>query len=95
MGTEGVVRVCLDAIEAGVITADQVPAESGLNAEVVAALKVVEDWDLSDEWRWWNTPVDERGAVPDFPSPFALAAQCREMDAEGRSARAAELCRCG
>ena len=30
---------CLDAIEAGVITADQIPPESGLNDEVVAALK--------------------------------------------------------
>lgn len=32
----------LDAIEAGVITADQIPPESGLNTEVVAALKAVE-----------------------------------------------------
>src|SRR5690242_17148073 len=38
---------CLDAIEAGVITADQIPPESGLNTEVVAALKAVEEWDLS------------------------------------------------
>ena len=75
--------VCLDAIQAGVITADQIPPESGLNAEVIAALKVVEDWDLSDEWRWCNTPVDERGAYPIFQAHFALGAQCREVEADG------------
>jgi hypothetical protein len=30
---------CLDAIEAGALTAEEIPAESGLNHEVVAALK--------------------------------------------------------
>lgn len=75
--------VCLDAIDAGVITADQIPPESGLNAEVIAALKVVKNWDLSDEWRWCNTPVDERGAYPIFQAHLALAAQCREVEADG------------
>jgi hypothetical protein len=32
----------LDAIEAGLTTADQIPQQSGLNDEVIAALKVVE-----------------------------------------------------
>ena len=74
---------CLDAIEAGVITADQIPPESGLNSEVVAALKAVEEWDLSDEWHWCNTPVDERGEYPIFQAHLALAAQCREVEADG------------
>ncbi len=73
----------LDAIEAGVITADQIPPESGLNAEVIAALKVVEDWDLSDEWRWCNTAVGERGEYPIFQAHLARAAQCREVEADG------------
>ena len=74
---------CLDAIEAGVITADQIPPESGLNTEVVAALKAVEEWDLSDEWHWCNTPVGERGEYPIFQAHLALAAQCREVEADG------------
>ncbi len=73
---------CLDAIEAGVITADQIPLESGLNTEVVAALKAVEEWDLSDEWHWCNTPVGERGEYPIFQAHLAVAAQCREVDAD-------------
>lgn len=72
---------CLDAIEAGVVTAEQIPPESGLNAEVIAALKAVEDWDLSDEWRWCNTPVGERGEYPILQALFALGAQCREIEA--------------
>src|ERR1700677_1187730 len=47
---------CLDAIEAGVITADQIPPESGLNTEVVAALTAVEECDLSDQWVWHTAP---------------------------------------
>jgi hypothetical protein len=74
--------VCLDAIEAGVITADQIPPESGLNDEVIAALKFVADWDLSDEWRWCNTPVDERGDYPILQAYFALGSQCRAIEAE-------------
>jgi hypothetical protein len=73
---------CLDAIEAGVITADQIPPESGLNAGVVAALKAVEDWDLSDEWLWFNSPVGERGEYPIVQAYFALGAQDREIEAE-------------
>jgi len=72
----------LDAIEAGLVTADQIPLESGLNAEVIAALKAVEDWDLSDEWRWCNTPVAERGDYPILQAYFALGAQCREIEIE-------------
>jgi hypothetical protein len=72
---------CLDAIEAGVITADQIPPESGLNAGVVAALKA-EDWDLSDEWLWFNSPVGERGEYPIVQAYFALGAQDREIEAE-------------
>lgn len=64
------------------ITADQIPAESGLNDEVVAALKVVADWDLSDEWRGCNTPVGVRGEYPILQAYFALGAQCREIEAE-------------
>jgi hypothetical protein len=60
-----------------VITADQIPPESGLNDEVIAALKAVEDWGLSDESRWCNTPVDERGGYPILQAYFALGAQCR------------------
>jgi hypothetical protein len=71
---------CLDAIEAGVITADQIPPESRLSDEVVAALKVVKDWDLSAEWRWCNTPVDGRGEYPILQAYFALGAQCREIE---------------
>lgn len=78
---------CLDAIEAGVITADQVPPESGLNDEVVAALKVVEDWDLYEEWRWRNTAVDQRGEYPILAAYFALGAQCRQIEAELESQR--------
>lgn len=73
---------CLDAIEAGVITADQIPPESGLNAEVVAALKAVEEWDLSDEWHWCNTPVGERGEYPILQAHLTVAAQCREIEAD-------------
>jgi hypothetical protein len=73
---------CLDSIEAGTFSADQIPPESGLNDEVVAALKAVEDWDLSDEWRWWNTPVGERGEYPILQAYFVLGAQCREIEAE-------------
>jgi len=79
--------VSLDAIEAGVITADQIPPESGLNDQVVAALKVVENWDLSDEWRWCNTPVGERGEYPIFQAHLALAAQCREIEADELESR--------
>jgi hypothetical protein len=78
---------CLDAIEAGVITAEGIPPESGLNDQVIAALKAVEQWDLSDAWRWCNTPVDERGQYPIMQALVALGAQCREMEAE----REAEL----
>jgi hypothetical protein len=63
---------CLDAIEAGLITAEGIPPESGLNSEVIAALKAVHDWDLSDAWRWHNTPVGERGAYPVFEALVAL-----------------------
>jgi hypothetical protein len=77
---------CLDAIEAGVITADQIPPESGLNTEVVAALKAVEQWDLSDQWVWHTAPVAERvGEYPIFQAHLALAAQCREIETDGRS----------
>ena len=78
---------CLDAIEAGVITADQIPPESGLSDEVVAALKAVAQWDLSDEWRWYNSPAEERGEYPILLAYFALGAQCREMEAELESRR--------
>ena len=64
------------------ITADQIPPESGLNDEVIAALKVVADRDLSDEWRWWNTLVGERGEYPILHAYFVLVAQCREIEAE-------------
>jgi hypothetical protein len=57
-----------------------------LNDQVVAALKAVADWDLSDEWRWCNTPVDERGEYPILQAYFALGAQCREIEAELESA---------
>jgi hypothetical protein len=76
---------CLDAIEAGVITADQIPPESGLNDEVVAALKAVADWDLSDEWRWCNTPVEVRGEYPILRAYCALGAQCHEVEANPTS----------
>jgi hypothetical protein len=77
---------CLDAIEAGVITADQIPPESGLNDEVVAALKAVQDWDLSDQWVWHTASVADRvGEYPIFQAHLALAAQCREIEADGRS----------
>ena|SRR5271167_474422 len=73
---------CMDAIQAGVITAAEVPPESGLNAEVIAALKVVEDWDLSDQWVWFNAPVAERVCeYPIFQAHLALANQRREMEA--------------
>ncbi|OBH31693.1 hypothetical protein A9X03_07135 [Mycobacterium sp. E1715] len=75
-------HACLDEIEAGMITADQISSDSGLNDEVIAALKIVENWDLSDEWRWWNTPVGERGDTPILQAYFALGAQCREVEAE-------------
>ncbi|OMB93583.1 hypothetical protein [Mycobacterium colombiense] len=81
--------VSLDAIEAGVITADQIAPESGLNDQVVAALKVVDDWDLSDEWRWCNTSTDERDESPILQAYFALGAQCREVEAELESRIAA------
>jgi hypothetical protein len=74
---------CLDAIEAGVITADQIPPESGLNADVIAALKAVADWDLSDQWVWYTSKVADRvGGYPIFEAHLALAAQCREIEAE-------------
>lgn len=74
---------CLDAIEAGVITADEIPPESGLNADVTAALKAVADWDLSDQWVWYNAKVADRvGGYPIFEAHLALAAQCREIEAE-------------
>ena len=63
-GGGGSKGACLDAIEAGEITADQIPPESGLNDQVIAALKVVADRALSDEWRWWKTLVGERGEYP-------------------------------
>jgi hypothetical protein len=72
----------LDVIEAGTMTADQIPPESGFNAEVVAALKAVEEWDLSARQVWANTPVGERGVYPIFEAHLALAAQCREMEAD-------------
>jgi hypothetical protein len=72
----------LDAIEAGLVSADQIPLESGLNAEVISAFKVVEHWDVSDEWRWCNTPVDERGEYPILQAYFALGAQCRTIDGD-------------
>jgi len=70
----------LSAIEAGTMTADQIPPESGFNDEVIAALKAVEEWDLSDQWVWYNTP-GERGEYPIFQAHLAVAAQCREMEA--------------
>jgi hypothetical protein len=60
----------------------EIPPESGLDAEVIAALKAVEDWDLSDEWAWDNTPVDERGDYPIFEGHVAVARQCAEIEAE-------------
>jgi hypothetical protein len=71
---------CLDAIEAGVITAEEIPPESGLNGDVVAALKAVETWDLSDEWEWTNTPVTKRGDYPILLAHQALAKQCRAVE---------------
>jgi len=59
--------------------------DSAMNDEVIAALKAVEDWDLSDEWNWCNTPVDERGEYPILQAYFALGAQCREIEAEMES----------
>jgi hypothetical protein len=74
---------CLDAIQAGVITAERIPPEAGLNDQVIAALKAVEDWDLSDQWVWFNAPVAERVVgYPIFEALRALAAQRREMQAK-------------
>jgi hypothetical protein len=65
------------------ITADQIPPESGLNTEVVAALTAVEQWDLSDQWVWHTAPVDDRvGESPLWTAHLALAAQCRGIDAD-------------
>jgi len=79
---------CLDAIEAGAVTADQISPESGLNTEVVAALKAVQQWDLSDQWVWHTTPVEDRvGESPLWASHLALAAQCREIQADELESR--------
>ena len=73
---------CLDAIEAGLITPDEIPPESGLNGDVIAALKAVETWDLSDEWEWTNTPVTKRGDYPILLAHQALAKQCRAVEGQ-------------
>jgi hypothetical protein len=66
-----------------VITANQIPPESGLNADVVEALKAAEHWDLSDQWVWHTAPVHERvGESPLWTAHLALAAQCREIEAD-------------
>lgn len=70
----------LDALEAGVIT--EVPEESGLNTDVVAALKAAAAWDLDDQWQWANTPPDERDDDPLWLAHLALAAHCRAVEAE-------------
>jgi hypothetical protein len=48
----------------------------------VPAWTLVEDCDLSDGWRWCNTPVDERDEYPIFLADFAPGPHCREIEAE-------------